>query len=105
MYLGPGFYRRAQLKAQNLGEGVANPHAGECQYCGAWHSDLPKSGYCNSHCAQRHMAEQLAGRTMVGGQVVDVKSTMIPEKDERGNLVGVWLKDVDGVVRFKKLGA
>jgi hypothetical protein len=94
MDMGRGWYASRTLKGQNLGRGVASPKAGECQYCGAWHSELPKSGYCpGTNCAQRHTAELiLQGKTM------------LPEKDTDGQLLGVWLKDTDGVVRFKKMG-
>jgi len=41
------------IRAQNLGDGVGMPSAGNCKLCGVWESELNKDGYCNDEKCKR----------------------------------------------------
>jgi hypothetical protein len=41
------------IRAQNLGNGVGMPRAGNCKCCGEWESELNKEGMCNDEKCKR----------------------------------------------------
>jgi hypothetical protein len=54
------------IRAQNLGNGVGTPRAGNCKLCGEWESELNKDGYCaDEKCKRGRLLLRWAERKVV----------------------------------------